>query len=77
MIYRIVYEKQNKTKDKFRKYRTAKSLPDAWDIAFDIASEYNSSHYIKVNPINVWKCKNKAHTEIRKKRTPLFEAQKR
>ncbi len=70
MIYRIVYEKQNQPKERFKKYRTAKSLPDAWDIAFRIAVDYNSRHKIKVNPINVWRCKLKAHTEIRKKRTP-------
>jgi hypothetical protein len=69
LIYRLVYERQSKNKEKFRKYRTAKSLPDAWDIAFDIANEYDSSHYIKINPINVWRCKTKAHTEIGKKGT--------
>jgi hypothetical protein len=68
LIYRIVYEKQDKNKEKLRKYRTAKTLSDAWDIAFSIAGEYNSSHYVKIKPIYVWRCKSRAHTEIRKKK---------
>jgi hypothetical protein len=54
MEYRISFEVKYDNKIvKFKKYRTVKTLGEAWDIAWEIAKEYNSKHKGECKPVNV------------------------
>jgi hypothetical protein len=51
--FKIVFETTKK--ERFNKYRSVKTLGEAWDIADSIKKDYNSSHKDKVVVIGVYK----------------------
>ena len=53
MKFKLVFETTKK--ERFNKYRSAKTLGEAWDIADSIKKEYDSLHKEKVKVVGVYK----------------------
>lgn len=53
MKFKIVFETIKR--ERFNKYRSVKTLGEAWDIADDIKKEYNSLNKDKVTVVGVYK----------------------